>query len=215
MRVIVIYDVACQWSLNFKKRLEGSPYLDVPEGISLIPAVGKWHLGAHIPECFPKYSLNFIDGIGQIDGEILETLWWPIDKVAGITRAMSKAHRQEVLDDNMYDSNLKKWVGIGKSPYNINNMKGNLQNTIIVASLCKKYQKAEASIESMDLAAEELTKSIGNSSLISEWTKAEEVARVKRGDSLMIYNVSSIPGEFQCFTIPLFRLNTINSSLTG
>ena len=80
----------------------------------MIPAVGKWHLGAHVTECFPKYSLNFVDGIGQIDGEILETLWWPIDKVAGITRPMSKAHRQEVLDDNMYDSNWKKWVGIGK-----------------------------------------------------------------------------------------------------
>ena len=28
---------------------------------------------------------------------------------------MGKAHRQEVLDDNMYDSNWKKWVGIGRS----------------------------------------------------------------------------------------------------
>ena len=89
--------------------------MEVPQGISLVPAVGKWHLGAHVTACFPKYSLNFVHGIGQIDGEILETLWWPIDKVAGITQAMSKAHRQEVLDDNMYDSNWKKWVGIGRS----------------------------------------------------------------------------------------------------
>ena len=44
--------------------------MDIPQKISLVPAVGKWHLGAHIPECFPKYSLNFVDGIGQIDGEI-------------------------------------------------------------------------------------------------------------------------------------------------
>jgi hypothetical protein len=83
--VITIYDVACQWSINFQKRVQENLCLEIPEGIPLIPAVGKWHLGAHIPECFPKYSLNFIDGIGQIDGEILETLWWPIDKVAGIT----------------------------------------------------------------------------------------------------------------------------------
>ena len=119
MRVITIYDVACQWSIHFQKRVGGSPSLEIPQGMSLVPAVGKWHLGAHVSECFPKYSLNFVDGIGQIDGEILETLWWPIDKVAGITRAMSKAHRQEVLDDNMYDSNWKKWVGIGMSPYPI------------------------------------------------------------------------------------------------
>jgi hypothetical protein len=117
LRVITIYDVACQWSIHFQRRVKESSCLEIPQGISLVPAVGKWHLGAHISECFPKYSLNFIDGIGQIDGEILETLWWPIDKVAGITRAMSKAHRQEVLDDNMYDSNWKKWVGIGTFYY--------------------------------------------------------------------------------------------------
>ena len=99
-RVIIIYDVACQWSIYFQKRVKESSHLEIPQGISLAPAVGKWYLGAHIPECFPKYSLNFIDGIGQIDGEILETLWWPIDKVAGITWAMSKAHHQEILDDN-------------------------------------------------------------------------------------------------------------------
>ena len=45
-------------------------------------------------------------------GEILETLWSATNKVAGTTRAMGKSHQSEVLDDNMYDSNQKKWVGI-------------------------------------------------------------------------------------------------------
>ena len=113
-RVIAIYDVACQWSRNFKKRVKNSKYLDVPANLQIIPAVGKWHLGAHVAECFPNFSLNFIQGIGQVDGEILETLWSITNKVAGTTRAMGKSHRSEVLDDNMYDSNWKKWVGIGK-----------------------------------------------------------------------------------------------------
>ena len=65
-------------------------------------------------DCFPKFSLNFIEGIGQVDGEILETLWSVTNKVAGTTWAMGKSHQSEVLDDNMYDSNWKKWVGIGK-----------------------------------------------------------------------------------------------------
>ena len=81
--------------------MEGSPHLEIPEGISVVPTVGKWYLGAHFTECFPNYSLHFVDGIGQIDGEILEILWWPIDKIAAIIQAMSKAHRQKVLDDNM------------------------------------------------------------------------------------------------------------------
>ena len=114
-RVITIYDVACQWSRNFKRRVQGSKYLDIPADLEVVPAVGKWHLGAHVVDCFPKFSLNFIQGIGQVDGEILETLWSTTNKVAGTTRAMGKSHRSEVLDDNMYDSNWKKWVGIGKS----------------------------------------------------------------------------------------------------
>lgn len=159
-----------------------------------MPAVGKWHLGAHVPECFPKYSLNFIDGIGQIDGEILETLWWPIDKIAGITRAMSKAHRQEVLDDNMYDSNWKKWVGIGMY-LSIYFMKVTHRHSK-VTSLCQKFQKAKDAIETMGSAVEELTNSIGNNAWISEWKKSEEIARSKRGESLMIYNVDQMPGMF-------------------
>lgn len=113
-RVVAIYDVACQWSRNFKKRADTSTYLNLPPDMVLVPAVGKWHLGAHVLECFPKYSLNFIKGIGQVDGEILETLWSITNKVAGTTRAMGKSHRTEVLDDNMYDSNWKKWMGMGE-----------------------------------------------------------------------------------------------------
>jgi hypothetical protein len=113
-RVVTIYDVACQWSRNFERRVATSKYLDLSLDMVLIPAVGKWHLGAHVVECFPKYSLNFIKGIGQVDGEVLETLWSTTNKVAGTTRAMGKSHRTEVLDDNMYDSNWKKWMGISE-----------------------------------------------------------------------------------------------------
>jgi len=113
-RVVAIYDVACQWSRNSKRRVKSSKYLGVPSGLKLVPAVGKWHLGAHVVDCFPKFSLNFIQGIGQVDGEILETLWSITNKVSGTTRAMGKSHRSEVLDDVMYDSNWKKWVGIGE-----------------------------------------------------------------------------------------------------
>jgi hypothetical protein len=47
----------------------------------------------------------------------------------------------------------------------------------------------------MNSAVEELTKSIGNSHWISEWKKLEEAARTKRGEALMIYNVSHTPGK--------------------
>jgi hypothetical protein len=77
-------------------------------------AVGKWHLAAHIPECFSKFSLNFVEGAGETDGEILETLWSVLDEVAGLTQAMSVAHRQEVLDAYMQDSNWRKIIRMGR-----------------------------------------------------------------------------------------------------
>jgi hypothetical protein len=111
---LVSYDIACQWNKNFGKRVSESQYLNLPESLDIIPSVGKMHLGAHIPECFPFYSLNFIHGAGQQDGEIIETLWSSLNKVSGSIRAMSKAHRHEVLDDYMRDSNWKKLVKMGK-----------------------------------------------------------------------------------------------------
>jgi hypothetical protein len=113
--LLAIYDVGCQWSIHLKDRIRKSRFLSMPDFEEFIVGLGKFHLGGHILTCFPKFSLNFIHGAGQLDGEILETLWAPIDKVASITRAMSKAHRWEALDDNMFDSNWKKWIGIGKS----------------------------------------------------------------------------------------------------
>jgi len=55
-----------------------------------------------------------MNGAGHIDGEIMETLWSGMNKVSGAARSMTKAHRQETLDDYMRDSNWKKTVGIGE-----------------------------------------------------------------------------------------------------
>jgi hypothetical protein len=110
---LVIYDVGCQWSINFELRVQNSTTLRLPQGLSWIAAVGKFHLGTHEKDCFAKFSLNFIHGAGQQDGEILETLWAPLNKIAGSVRAMTKASRQEMIDAQMRDSNWKKTTKIG------------------------------------------------------------------------------------------------------
>jgi hypothetical protein len=61
-------------------------------------------------------------GSGHIDGEIMETLWSGMNKVSGAARSMSKAHRQETLDDYMRDANWKKTVGISKCFVTISKM---------------------------------------------------------------------------------------------
>ena len=49
----------------------------------------------------------------SVEGEIMETLWSVLDEVAGMTQGMSLAHRQEVLDNYMNDSNWCKIIRIG------------------------------------------------------------------------------------------------------
>jgi hypothetical protein len=110
---LVAYDVACQWSIHFEHRVDHSAHLHLPNGLSCIPAVGKFHLAAHREDCFAQFSLNFVQGAGQQDGEVLETLWASLNKAAGSIRAMTKAHRQEMLDEHILDSNWKKLVNMG------------------------------------------------------------------------------------------------------
>jgi hypothetical protein len=112
---LIIYDVACQWWIHFLQRVLSSETLSIPELFKFIVAVGKFHLGAHIKECFYKFSLNFIENCGQVDGEVMETLWAILNCVSGVTRTMTKASRQELLDDVINDMNWKKLVQSGGS----------------------------------------------------------------------------------------------------
>jgi len=114
--MLLAYDVNCQYLVKFDDRLEGaSDFLFLHPDVKLLGAIGKFHLADHVDSCYSKWTLNFMKGAGHIDGEIMETLWSGMNKVSGAARSMSKAHRQETLDDYMRDSNWKKTVGIGKS----------------------------------------------------------------------------------------------------
>ncbi|KAG2078324.1 hypothetical protein BDR04DRAFT_998436, partial [Suillus decipiens] len=112
--LLIIYDVGCQWSLHFGEHVDNCPCLTLPDNIDIVAAVGKFHLSAHKLACFARYSLNFILGTAQVDGEILETLWAPLNKISPTACSMSQAHCQEIPDDHMRNSNWKKLVGIGK-----------------------------------------------------------------------------------------------------
>ena len=86
--------------------------MSIPKLMSIVTAVGSFHLSAHVSECFVCYSLHFVLGAGQLDGEILETLWVEFNKILSSARAMSGSRQQEVYDDHMQDSNWKKLVSI-------------------------------------------------------------------------------------------------------
>jgi hypothetical protein len=111
---LFIYDIACQWFIYFFQQVALDDHLSLYKWDEFIAAVDKFHLGAHIPSCFSHFSLKFVHGAGQQDGDILETLWTDFNKVSPSARSMSKAHWTQVYDNHMHNSNWKKLVGIGK-----------------------------------------------------------------------------------------------------
>jgi hypothetical protein len=108
--VLVFYDIMCQYWKNFHHRISSSPHLTIPPGLKFQRAIGLFHVHGHQDTCFARFAPNFIQGAGQVDGEILESLWAPLNLISGSTRSMSTAHRKEILDDHMNTSNWKKLI---------------------------------------------------------------------------------------------------------
>ncbi|KAI6044623.1 hypothetical protein EDC04DRAFT_2889689 [Pisolithus marmoratus] len=184
-KALVIYDVGCQWSINFRNRVKNSLSLLLPPALEIVPAVGKFHLAAHKLSCFPRYSLNFIKGAGHLDREILETLWAPFNKISPTARSMTQAHRQEVYDDHMRDSNWKKLVGMDK--FFLFSWRGcKFMPNITVPSLLKKYKNSNKCLEEMNQAYEQLT-AVLDPDKVARWESDALRAEADRGEALDIY----------------------------
>jgi Kyakuja-Dileera-Zisupton transposase len=110
----LIYDVFCQWIKHFLERVEASPYLSIPEGMTISGGIGDFHVKGHVNECFARHSLLFIEGTGVVDGEILETLWSVLNEMSQSAKGLTLAHWNEILDDHMNHSNWKKLIGMGE-----------------------------------------------------------------------------------------------------
>jgi len=109
----LIYDVVCEYGVYMDSRFSDHPGLTMPEGLKVMQAIGLFHVHGHKSDCLHRFATTYIPGMGVIDGEILETLWAVLNKSARSTRGATIAHRTEVLDDHMGDSNWKKIINMG------------------------------------------------------------------------------------------------------
>jgi hypothetical protein len=113
-RAITFYDINCQYNKYLQDRVAASIYLSIPIGMDIIPAIGLWHVHGHQDSCYVRYASNFIPGTGRIDGEIMETLWAPLNIISPSARGMGTPHRKEVLDYQMNDCNFMKMIRMSK-----------------------------------------------------------------------------------------------------
>lgn len=77
----------------------------------LIP---KFHLPAHLEQCWHNFNFNYTPGAARSDGEGIERGWSKLNSLAPSTKEMGAASRRDVLDDHMGDDNWKKVIGMGE-----------------------------------------------------------------------------------------------------
>ena len=114
-KVMVIYDVMCQYHIHLWERIKQNPFLSFPQKVELVMAIGLFHVHGHQDSCLFRFATSFIPGAGMVDGEILESLWAQLNDISRSTRTSTMAHRTEVLDDHMNYSNWNKMVNIVSS----------------------------------------------------------------------------------------------------
>ncbi|TFY55987.1 hypothetical protein EVJ58_g7906 [Rhodofomes roseus] len=115
IRLVVSYDIACQWSTNLWSRMsryERQWDYDARTITFLIP---KFHLPAHQESCQTKYSFNYIKGVGRTDGEGVERGWAAVKGFSGSTKEMGPGSRRDVLDDAFGDYNWRKVTHLART----------------------------------------------------------------------------------------------------
>ncbi|KAG1795293.1 uncharacterized protein HD556DRAFT_1364311 [Suillus plorans] len=97
-RAVTFYDINCQYNKHFRVRVDRSRFLEMAPQLTIIPGIG----------CYVRYASNFIEGIGRIDGEIMETLWARLNLISPAARGMNG-----ILENSMkqHPSHLKtEWL---------------------------------------------------------------------------------------------------------
>lgn len=113
--ILISYDIACQWSINFFKRLAAPtmpPALRIPSKTVIKYFVPKFHLVAHEPKCHTPFSFNFARGVGRTDGEGIERNWSVLNGIAPSVSMMGPGGRWDTIDDFCNYSNWRKTVNL-------------------------------------------------------------------------------------------------------
>lgn len=116
-RVLVSYDIVCQWHKNLHTRLEGYNTFPAPDLSTLVywnVVVPKFHLPGHGQDCQIYFNLAYTKWAGRTDGECIEAGWAQTAPMATWTWESGLNVRQNVLDDHWNAGNWRKSLRLGK-----------------------------------------------------------------------------------------------------
>jgi Kyakuja-Dileera-Zisupton transposase len=110
-RVVITYDIGCQWSKNFRRRMAEFPEdLRLDSSMSVEVGIPSWHINGHGDDC-KDFCLHYMNGVGRTCGEEVETAWAQTNALGTSIREMGPGARHETLNDHWSGSNFRKIVG--------------------------------------------------------------------------------------------------------
>ncbi|KDQ49348.1 hypothetical protein JAAARDRAFT_143578, partial [Jaapia argillacea MUCL 33604] len=167
---MVLYDIICQYGVHVTKRfLENAQYLGLSSALNLIMGIGLFHVHGHQDSCRLRYSPNYMISAGQVDGEVIETLWARLNEIAVSCWPMGHGHRTEMLDFHILNSNWQKTIGM-------------------VSSLCRKLKRAHKHVRLSAEAFADLN-SVATETQVHNWRKMEKAAAENRQDDVSAMDV--------------------------
>jgi hypothetical protein len=112
LRIVLTYDIVCQWSKNFRKRMEEfPPDMQIPDTAHVDVGIPGWHINGHGDTCRDNFNLSYMEGVGRTVGEDIETTWAGTNPLAPSVREMGPAARHDTLNDHWSGWNFRKIVG--------------------------------------------------------------------------------------------------------
>jgi hypothetical protein len=110
-RLVISYDICCQWSRNLRTRIP-----QLPENMRIRPellntiefVIPKFHIYGHGAKCQERYSLNFLRHMAQTNGKEPERWWAHINPISMATKLMGPFARHETIDDHAVAWNWRK-----------------------------------------------------------------------------------------------------------
>ncbi|PPQ82072.1 hypothetical protein CVT24_009738, partial [Panaeolus cyanescens] len=153
LRLVITYDIACQWSRNYRTRMKTlPPKLQLSEKVSTRVAIPSWHINAHGKSCQQRFHVGYLDGVGRLCGDEVEQTWWITNALGVSVREMGPAGRRETLNDHWNAFNFRKIINFRK---------------IFLKTLKEAVRMAAVQLENFN----QFSESFSNPNVLKEWEK--------------------------------------------
>ncbi|KAI4517040.1 hypothetical protein K525DRAFT_211789 [Schizophyllum commune Loenen D] len=116
-KVMLTYDIGCQWKKTLWDRLNKLPFSLQPHTeigrprLDIDVRLPVWHGNVHDIACRSANSVRYAPGAGKPDGEGPERIWATMNTLATATKEMGEGVRDGVIEGWSAHHNLQKNIG--------------------------------------------------------------------------------------------------------